>query len=95
MSNALSRIRTGVVAATKRSTNHYTNSALVSTRGDDRLEQKGSENRADDKKFFKTVRTTAFVLTRVLRQSSPSTVNLKLKVRSDLNRSDQLFVFMH
>ena len=26
--SALSRIRTGVVAATKRSTNHYTNSAL-------------------------------------------------------------------
>ena len=41
MLNALSRIRTGVVAATKRSTNHYTNSALVSTVFDDRLERKG------------------------------------------------------
>ena len=40
MLNALSRIRTGVVAATKRSTNHYTNSAIVPTAFDDRLEQK-------------------------------------------------------
>ena len=40
MLNALSRIRTGVVAATKRSTNHYTNSAIVPTTFDDRLEQK-------------------------------------------------------
>ena len=43
MLNALSRIRTGVVAATKRSTNHYTNSAIVSIGIDDRLEGKGQE----------------------------------------------------